>query len=156
MSPRTKQRVRQGGRVSKRVIAAQRATRAQIRAAQGEDELPEPPDDAVEVEGVGGMRPEVIQEVRIPAPDLQASDWSQSDSSSGPADNPSDSSGDSGGNESDDDDDDPSGVSYRDLRPPRPCADRHSERCAIRDRHLYRPEDGESGSLSAAGEGGAG
>lgn len=60
------------------------------------------------------MRPEVIQEVRIPAPDLQASDRSQSDSSSGPADNPSDSSGDSGGNESDEDDDDPSGVSVGD------------------------------------------
>ena len=114
MSPRTKQRVRQGGRVSKRVIAAQRATRAQIRAAQGEDELLEPPDDIVEAEGVVGMRPEVIQEVRIPAPDLQASDRSQSDSSSGPADNPSDSSGDSGGNESDDDDDDPSGISVGD------------------------------------------
>ena len=114
MSPRTKQRVQQGGRVSKRVIAAQRATRAQIRAAQGEDELLEPPDDIVEAEGVVGMRPEVIQEVRIPAPDLQASDWSQSDSSSGPADNPSDSSGDSGGNESDDDDDDPSGISVGD------------------------------------------
>ena len=60
------------------------------------------------------MRPEVIQEVRIPAPDLQASDRSQSDSSSGPADNPSDSSGVSGGNETDNDDDDPSGVSVGD------------------------------------------
>ena len=114
MSPRTKQWVREGGRVSKHVIAAQRATRAQIRAAQGEYELLEPPDDVVEAEGVVGMRPEAIQEVRIPAPDLQASDQSQSDSSSGPVDNPSDSSRGSGGNKSDDDDDDPSGISVGD------------------------------------------
>ena len=61
------------------------------------------------------MRPaKVIQEVQIPAPDLQESDRSQSDSSSGPGNNPRDSSGDSGSNEGDNDDDNPLGDSVGD------------------------------------------
>ena len=89
----TKQKIRQGGRVSKCVIVAQKVTRAQIRTAQGEEELLEPPDDVVEVDRVVGMRPRVIQEVQIPAPDLQAIDrTSQCDSSSGLGNNPSNSS----------------------------------------------------------------
>jgi hypothetical protein len=61
MSRRTKQRIRQGGRVSKCAIVAQQVTRVQIRAAQGENELLEPPDDVVEADGVVEMRPGVIQ-----------------------------------------------------------------------------------------------
>ena len=57
MSRRTKQKIRQGGGVSKRVIVAQQVARAQIRVAQGEDERLEPPDDVVEVVRVVGMRP---------------------------------------------------------------------------------------------------
>ena len=54
----------------------------------------------------------MIQEVRIPAPDLQASDRSLSDTSSGLGNNPSNTSaGDSGGNKSDNDDDNPSSAS---------------------------------------------
>ena len=50
-----------------------------------------------------------LQEVPIPGTDLQASDWSQSDSPSGP-ENPSD----IGDNKSNNDDDDPSGASVND------------------------------------------
>ena len=57
MSRRTKQKIRQGGGVSKRVIVAQQVARAQIRVAQGEDERLEPPDDVVEVVRVVGMHP---------------------------------------------------------------------------------------------------
>ena len=47
MPPRSK-KIRQGGMVSKSMIVAQWATRAQVRKDQGQDELLEPLVDVVE------------------------------------------------------------------------------------------------------------